>query len=148
MATMNRNGPDGRDALMDRMGEMAVPRAQLPEQWAKKDETMRALMPEYRMVAAILEDAIHSIFVQRGNQRRETVRQDALAWVRTEGHMGAGVRTCWTFDEVCSLMGLDPVATRAAIIKRVAIGTRTKRRTRTGSHEPRFVRALVPLGTR
>jgi len=88
-----------------------IPSPPLPSQllYAPKEST-----PERRLLAAVLQDAVH--IIQRGlayHERRELTDtyRDAMAWVAAE-------RTTWpcSFVALCESLGLDAESVRTRLL--------------------------------
>lgn len=86
------------------------PVAVLPWQWA--DRRNRSNSPEMRLVAAVLEDALRSVFrnvdARRGPRRREFL--EACYWLLDDSRDWP-----FAFANVCDLLGLDATAVRQCV---------------------------------
>jgi hypothetical protein len=101
------------DAMSTPRFELLTPVAILPQQFA--DGLRGAQAPEQRLLIALLEDAIRCFekycAATDGHSRR--LFREAQEWIMLE-------RDCrpFSFEHVCSVLGLDPYAVRRSLQRR------------------------------
>ena len=79
--------------------ETSIPDQLLPEQYFARIVTRAADMPEKRLMAAVLLDAV--IHMQR---RGSTAALEAQSWIRGEADADA----FFSFRNICEALGIDP----------------------------------------
>jgi hypothetical protein len=84
--------------------------AVLPVQWQER----RQLMPEQRLMLAILEDALFLV----SRARRQSVREERLYVEARDWFLASDDDAPCTFANVCRGLGIEPDAARRNIVKR------------------------------
>ena len=97
MESIRRSGP-----------ESSVPEALLPEQYFDRFAGSTHEMPEKRLMAAVLLDAL--VHLQREGS---TGAAEVRAWIA-----GAGRGSLFSFETVCESLGLDPEYLARGLVQR------------------------------
>jgi hypothetical protein len=95
-----------------------APEVLLPSQLPTRGREAGAKIAEYRLLIAVLEDAVHCFqqFLRPKNQKERLLFADAEAWImdrgQAAGHRANSHPHFFSFEYVCEALSLDPESVR------------------------------------
>lgn len=96
--------------------------ALLPQQWRDRQQRSDELLPEKRLMLAVLEDAINLIqkHADAKSEHGQKLVWEALVWMRSDDP------SLWTYWHICEVLGLDAGYLRKGVMKWMVDNTRTR----------------------
>ena len=98
----------------DKVGALFQPDTLLPTQYYETLHNKTSLLPEKRLMLAILEDALgcfkNSMFAQ--GRRQLTHFRDANGWI-----VGENSDSLFSFENVCETLGIEPTYLRQKLFR-------------------------------
>lgn len=105
----------GKNSMNGKLAAVSGTDSTLSQQYLNTFRRSEHLEPEKALLRAILEDAVHCYRKYRAAENRagRECFHEVETWI-----MGSGNDWIFSFDNVCELLGLDPIYVRQSILGR------------------------------